>query len=493
MNQIAVIGLAVMGQNFILNMADKGFAVAVYNRTAATTQGFLAGQALGKSIQGFYDLKSLVESLERPRRVLILVKAGDAVDQTIAQILPYLEAGDIVIDSGNSHFPDTERRYKELAAQGIRFVGSGISGGEEGARNGPSLMPGGDPEAWPHLKAIFEAAAAKVEANGKTEACTGWVGKGGAGHYVKMIHNGIEYGDMQLICEAYHMMKEVLGYSAAQCSEVFSLWNTGVLDSYLVEITADILRTTEADGSALVDQILDKAGQKGTGKWTVVESLDHGVPVTLIAEAVFARALSSQKDARIRANTVLPGQPVMELGLLGLSESEFVDALEQALYCAKLASYTQGFQLMAAASKEFGWELDFGAIAMMWRGGCIIRSGFLGNIREAFVKNPALEALWLDPYFAAEVARCEQGWRKIVALASLRGIPVPAHGTALSFFDGSRRAWLPANLLQAQRDYFGAHTFQKVGEYNEQGEKAPWHHHDWTGSGGFAKSGSYNA
>lgn len=493
MNQIAVIGLAVMGQNFILNMADKGFSVAVFNRSAATTEGFIQGPAQGKSITGFYDLKALVDSLERPRRILILVKAGDAVDQTIAQLLPHLEAGDIVIDCGNSHFPDTERRYRDLSARGIRFVGSGISGGEEGARHGPSLMPGGDPEAWPHLKAIFEASAAKVQEGGKVESCTGWVGKGGAGHYVKMIHNGIEYGDMQLICEAYHLMKEVLGYSAPQCSEVFGRWNAGVLDSYLVEITTDILRTTGADGTALVDQILDKAGQKGTGKWTVVESLDHGVPVTLIAEAVFARALSAQKDARVRASQVLPGHAVTELGLLGMDEAQFLEALEQALYAAKLASYTQGFQLMAAASKQYGWELDFGAIAMMWRGGCIIRSRFLGNIREAFTQNPHLEALWLDPYFAGEVARCEQGWRKVVALASLRGIPVPAHGTALSFFDTSRRAWLPANLLQAQRDYFGAHTFQKADEYAAQGDKAPWHHHDWTGSGGFAKSGSYNA
>lgn len=493
MNQIAVIGLAVMGQNFILNMADKGFKVAVYNRTTKVMDDFIAGEAKGKSIEGFSELKDLIASLERPRRVLILVKAGDAVDQTIAQILPFLDKGDIVIDCGNSHFPDTERRYNELSAKGICFVGSGISGGEEGARNGPSLMPGGDSAAWPHLREIYEAAAAKVGEGDSQEACTGWVGKGGAGHYVKMIHNGIEYGDMQLICEAYHIMKEVLGLSAAQISEVFSTWNKGVLDSYLVEITADILRTQDVDGSALVDKILDKAGQKGTGKWTVIESLDHGVPVTLIAEAVFARALSSHKSARVRASAILPGHTVPELGLLGMDQQGLIDALEHALYAAKLASYTQGFQLMAAASKANDWNLDFGAIAMMWRGGCIIRSRFLGNIREAFVKNPELEALWLDAFFAEEVGKCEQGWRKVVALATLRGIPVPAMSTALSFFDGSRRAWLPANLLQAQRDYFGAHTYQTQDEFAKLGEKAPFHHHDWTGSGAFAKSGSYNA
>ena len=478
---IGLIGLAVMGQNLVLNMDDHGYTVAVYNRTASKVDDFLAGAAAGTKVVGTHSPAELAAALERPRRVMLMVKAGKPVDDTIAELLPHLEPGDIVIDGGNSNFEDTIRRSHELAERGLLFVGTGVSGGEEGARHGPSLMPGGAPEAWPHVKEIFQAIAAKVDDG---VPCCDWVGTDGAGHYVKMVHNGIEYGDMQLIAEAYHLLRAGLGLSHDELHEVFAEWNEGELDSYLVEITRDIMAFRDEDGEPLLEKILDAAGQKGTGKWTAVSSLDLGVPVTLVAEAVYARILSSLKEERVEAAAVLDA-PV---GRFEGGRQALVDDVRDALYASKIVSYTQGFMLFREAAAEYGWALDYGAIALMWRGGCIIRSAFLGKTREAFDRDPSLRNLLLDAYFREEVGRSEAGWRRTVARAVESGIPVPAYGAALAFYDGYRSARLPANLLQAQRDYFGAHTYERVDRPRGQ-----FFHTNWTGRGGSAVSGSYKA
>ena len=477
---IGLIGLAVMGENLVLNMANNDFTVAVYNRTTAKVDAFVAGRAAGKSIIGTHSIEELVSKLQKPRRVMMMVKAGTVVDKVIDSLVPHLEAGDIVIDGGNSEFPDSARRMKALEEKGILFIGTGVSGGEEGALKGPSIMPGGHPDAWPHVKPIFQAIAAKTDAG---EPCCEWVGKGGAGHFVKMVHNGIEYGDMQMICETYQMMKDGLGMSNDEMHKVFKRWNEGVLDSYLVEITRDILGHKDEDGNSTVDIILDKAGQKGTGKWTAITALDVGQPLTLIGEAVFARCLSALKDERVEAAKVLNGPDAKFEG----DKAAFIDQLEQALYASKIVSYAQGYQLMRTISEEMNWELDFGAIALMWRGGCIIRSAFLGNIRDAFSKDPQLVNLLLDSFFEDAVENAQSAWRKVVATAVTLGVPMPAIGAALAYFDGYRTARLPANLLQAQRDYFGAHTYERVDK--ARGEHF---HTNWTGRGGKTASTSYN-
>ncbi|MEK7412764.1 MAG: decarboxylating NADP(+)-dependent phosphogluconate dehydrogenase, partial [Planctomycetota bacterium] len=453
---IALIGLAVMGQNLVLNMNDHGFTVAVYNRTVSKVDDFLKKEAKGTKVIGAHSIPELCKLLKRPRRVMMLVKAGSAVDEFIEQIIPHLEPGDIIIDGGNSHFPDTIRRTKYLESKGFLFVGTGVSGGEEGARRGPSIMPGGSVAAWPHVKQIFQAVTAKAD-NG--EPCCDWVGGDGAGHYVKMVHNGIEYGDMQLICEAYQILKQGLGLSARQMHKIFKEWNEGDLDSYLIEITRDILAKKDTDGSPLVEKILDAAGQKGTGKWTTVSSLDLGVPVTLISEAVFSRCLSALKDERVAASQVLPAPAQRDFKG---GKKAMIDKVRQALYASKIVSYAQGYMLLREAAKEHKWDLNYGNIALMWRGGCIIRSRFLGKIKEAFEKNPKLTNLLLDDFFKAEIAKSQEAWRAVIAQAALSGIPVPAFTTALSFYDGYRSAVLPANLLQAQRDYFGAHTYERT-------------------------------
>jgi 6-phosphogluconate dehydrogenase len=452
---IGLIGLAVMGQNLVLNMADHGYRVAVFNRTTGKVDDFINGPARDKNIVGTYDLEELVSALAKPRKVMLMVKAGDVVDRFIDMLVPLLEPGDVIIDGGNSHYPDTTRRTAQLREKGLRFIGTGISGGEEGARHGPSIMPGGDPEAWPLVRDIFQSIAAQVDG----EPCCQWVGQDGAGHFVKMVHNGIEYGDMQLICEAYSLMENALGMSCDRMHEVFSQWNTGVLDSYLIEITADILAMKDDDGEPLVNKILDTAGQKGTGKWTGISALDLGVPLTLIGEAVFARVLSSLKDERVRASAILGPRPQP---VVSGSEEDNIKALHDALYASKIISYAQGFMLMREAAKEQGWELNYGEIALMWRGGCIIRSTFLGNIKSAYDANPQLENLVLDSFFTDALKTAEDGWRNAVMLAVRNGIPVPAFVSALSYFDGYRSERLPANLLQAQRDYFGAHTYERV-------------------------------
>jgi 6-phosphogluconate dehydrogenase len=449
---IGLVGLAVMGQNLVLNMNDKGYSVAVFNRTVSKIDDFLRGPAAGRStILGAHSIEELISLLERPRKVMLMVKAGEVVDSFIDLLLPHLDKGDLIIDGGNSHFPDTTRRTEYLKERGILYVGTGVSGGEEGARFGPSMMPGGNPDAWPLVKEIFQATAAK---NDDGVPCCDWVGENGAGHYVKMVHNGIEYGDMQLICEAYHLMKHALGLDARQMHEIFAEWNRGELDSYLIEITRDILAFQDSDGQPLVEKIVDTAGQKGTGKWTGISSLDLGVPVTLIGEAVFARCLSAMKEERVDASKTLTG-PKPEFDGDGKT---FVEDIRKALLASKIVSYTQGYMLMREAAKEFGWNLNYGGIALMWRGGCIIRSVFLGHIKEAFDKKPDLNNLLLDDYFRNLIDECQNSWRKVVANAALLGIPVPALSTALSFYDGYRSARLPANLLQAQRDYFGAHN-----------------------------------
>jgi 6-phosphogluconate dehydrogenase len=477
---IGLIGLAVMGQNLVLNMADHGFTVAVYNRTVLKMIDFLHGPAKGKSILGAKDLKEFLALLKRPRRVMLMVKAGDPVDEFIDLLQPLLEKGDIVIDGGNSHFPDTQRRYEALNAKGIFFLGTGISGGEEGARHGPSIMPGGNPEGWPHVKSIFQAIAAKSDDG---VPCCDWVGEGGAGHYVKMVHNGIEYGDMQLICEAYHLLKGAAGVQTKNLSQIFSQWNQGPLDSYLIEITAQIFAKMDTDGKPLVDKILDVAGQKGTGKWTGIDALDRGMPLTLIGEAVFARCLSSLKEERIEASKHYssPGAPMV-------SNPKFIDQISHALYASKIISYAQGFMLMKKASEEHKWKLNFGSIALMWRGGCIIRSKFLGKIKQAYGKNPKLASLLVDPFFIDEITRCVASWREVIAEGTLHGIPMPCFSTALSFFDGYRTASLPANLLQAQRDFFGAHTYERIDKPRGQ-----FFHTNWTGKGGDISSSTYNA
>ncbi|MGQ9501015.1 MAG: decarboxylating NADP(+)-dependent phosphogluconate dehydrogenase [Anaerolineae bacterium] len=477
---IGLIGLAVMGQNLVLNMDDHGYTVAVYNRTVSKVDEFINGSAKGRKVIGTHSIEELVRVLKRPRRVMLLVKAGQAVDDFIEQLIPYLEPGDIIIDGGNSNFQDTIRRTAYVESKGLLYIGTGISGGEEGARHGPSIMPGGSPAAWPHVKPIFQAIAAKVEDG---SPCCDWVGENGAGHFVKMVHNGIEYGDMQLIGEAYHLMKEGLGMSADEMHQVFAEWNRGKLDSYLIQITRDILAFKDVDGQPLVDKILDAAGQKGTGKWTVISALDTGVPLTLIGEAVFARCLSALKEERVRASQVLSGP----FGRYDDNREAFVYDIREALYASKIISYTQGYMLMRAAAAEYNWNLNYGGIALMWRGGCIIRSVFLGKIKEAFDRNPELSNLLLDEYFKEAVESAQPSWRRIVARAVEMGIPVPAMSSALAFYDGYRRAWLPANLLQAQRDYFGAHTYERVDR-----PRGEFFHTDWTGHGGAVTAGTYN-
>ena len=476
---IGLIGLAVMGQNLVLNMADHGFRVAVFNRTTSKVDEFLDGPAKESSIIGTHSMEELVASLTVPRKVMLMVKAGEVVDHFIEMLIPLLEPGDVIIDGGNSHYPDSTRRTIYLKEKGLRFIGTGVSGGEEGARFGPSIMPGGDPEAWPLVKEIFQAVSAKVDG----EPCCQWVGPDGAGHFVKMVHNGIEYGDMQLICEAYSLMENVLGMSCDEMHEVFKEWNTGVLDSYLIDITKDILAVKDEDGEPLLDKILDTAGQKGTGKWTGISALDLGVPLTLIGESVFARVLSSLKDERVRASAILGSRPDVSQAV---DKDEIINALRDALYASKIISYAQGFMLMSEAAKEQGWDLNYGEISLMWRGGCIIRSTFLGNIKDAYDKNPELENLALDSFFSDALKSAEAGWRKAVILAVENGIPAPAFSSALSYFDAYRSERLPANLLQAQRDYFGAHTYERLDK-----PRGEFFHTDWTGHGGKVASTTY--
>ena len=464
-SDIGLIGLAVMGQNLILNMADRGYQVAAFNRTTSRVDEFLAWPAQGKSIVGCRSLEEFVRNLKKPRIAMLMVKAGDPVKQTVKQLAPLLEPGDIIIDGGNSCFLDTEEQIKELQLQGILYMGTGISGGEEGARHGPSIMPGGIKEAWPHVKPIFQAIAAKVGPNNDIPCCN-WVGAGGAGHYVKMVHNGIEYGDMQLICEAYSLLKDGLGLSNGDLYDVFAEWNRGELDSYLIEISRDIFSVTDdKTGEALVDMILDKAGQKGTGKWTAQHALDLGVPTTLITEAVFARTLSALKEQRVRVSKILAG-PVGALKEFRSSadREDFVKQVRKALFAAKICSYAQGFFQLQAAANEYGWGLDYGGIAMLWRGGCIIRAAFLEDIKRAYDHNPGLENLLLDKYFTESVTANQHAWRQVVSTAAQLGIPIPAMSAALNYYDSYRSARLPHNLLQAQRDFFGAHTYERVDE-----------------------------
>jgi 6-phosphogluconate dehydrogenase len=479
-SDIGLIGLAVMGENLVLNMESKGFQVSVFNRSTEKVDAFLSDRAKGKRIRGTHSLQEFVSSIERPRKIMMMIKAGSAVDQTIDSLIPFLEPGDILIDGGNTHFPDTNRRMTYVESKGFLYVGAGVSGGEEGALLGPSIMPGGSKAAWPLVKPIFQSIAAKVDDGA---ACCDWVGDQGAGHFVKMVHNGIEYGDMQLITEAYQIMKELLGMSADEMHEVFKEWNKGDLDSYLIEITRDILAYKDEDGQPLVDKILDTAGQKGTGKWTAVSALDLGIPLTLIGEAVFARCISAMKDDRVAASKVLPGPAKSFSG----NKKAFVDAIRDALYASKIISYAQGYELMRAAAKEYSWELNNGGIALMWRGGCIIRSAFLGKIKEAFDKNPQLTNLLLDPYFKEKVLAAQEGWRQVVATAIVNGIPAPAMTSALNYFDGYRTERLPANLLQAQRDYFGAHTYERIDR-----PRGEFFHTNWTGRGGTTSSTTYN-
>ncbi len=479
---IALIGLAVMGQNLILNMNDHGFTVVAYNRTVAKVDEFIAKEAKGTNVIGAHSIPEMVAMLKRPRRVMMLVKAGAAVDEFIEQLLPHLEPGDIIIDGGNSLFEDTMRRVKYVESKGLLYVGTGVSGGEEGARHGPSIMPGGSPAAWPHVKDIFQSIAAKVD-NGVP--CCDWVGENGAGHYVKMVHNGIEYGDIQIICEAYQLMKDGLGMTADEMSKVFAEWNKGELDSFLIDITANIVAFKDTDGQPLVDKILDTAGQKGTGKWTVMSSMELGIPITLMAEAVYSRCVSALKDERVAAAKKLKGPRKK----ITADRTKFVEDIRRAVYASKIISYAQGYMLMRAAAKQYGWNLNNGGIALMWRGGCIIRSVFLGKIKDAFDLNPKLTNLLLDKFFRKAIKECQRSWRNVVAIAAKKGIPTPAFSTALNFYDSYRSDRLPANLLQAQRDYFGAHTYQRI---DDPPGAAP-HHTNWTGHGGDVSSSSYNA
>ena len=506
--EIGVIGLAVMGENLVLNMASHGHTVAVYNRTTSKVDAFLAGRAVGKSIVGAWSPEELVSKLAKPRRVMLMVQAGHAVDRVIETLRPLLEPGDVLIDGGNSNYRDTTRRTRALRESGILYVGTGVSGGEEGALLGPSIMPGGNPDAWPILEPIFKAIAAKVDDG---TPCCDWIGPDGAGHYVKMVHNGIEYGDMQMIAEAYSLLRDIGGIEPSAMSEVFASWNEGELSSYLVEITAAVLaRVDDETGRPLVDSILDAAGQKGTGKWTGIDSLMLGAPVTAITEAVFARSLSALKDERVAASRVLAG-PAADSGRSGSAAvrssaaegnagdalagggfggdvMSFADDVRRALYASKICSYAQGFQLLSMASAEYGWRLDFGAIALMWRGGCIIRASFLDRIKTAYDEAPVLANLLLAPYFRDAIAGAQAAWRRVVATAVLRGVPVPAFASALAWYDGYRSERLPANLLQAQRDYFGAHTYERIDR-----PRGEFFHTDWTGRGGETVSSSYNA
>lgn len=477
---IGLIGLAVMGENLVLNMESKGYTVAVYNRTVEKVDKFVSGRGAGKNFIPAHSIEELVASLKTPRKVMMLVKAGQAVDDLIEKIIPHLEKGDIIIDGGNTHFPDTIRRTKYVESKGLLFVGTGVSGGEEGALKGPSMMPGGSPEAWPFIKEIFTSIAAKVEDGAP---CCDWVGSDGAGHFVKMVHNGIEYGDMQVINEAYHVMKSLLGMTADEMHEVFKEWNTQELDSYLTEITRDILAFRDEDGEPMVEKILDKAGQKGTGKWTVVSALELGIPLTLIGESVFSRCLSAQKDLRVKASKQISGPEPVFKG----DKAQFTEDLKMALYGAKIISYAQGYDLIMEAAKEYNWDLNYGSIAMMWRGGCIIRSAFLGDIKAAFDKDPGLEHLLLAPFFREKVEAAQAGWRRVCATAVTNGIPVPTLTSALCYFDGLRCERLPANLLQAQRDYFGAHTYERIDKPRGQ-----FFHTNWTGHGGTTASTTYD-
>jgi 6-phosphogluconate dehydrogenase len=479
---IALVGLAVMGQNLCLNMDDHGFKVVAFNRTVSKTDEFLAGPAKGTKIVAAHSLEEMVKLLKKPRRVMLMVKAGRVVDEFIESVVPFLEPGDIIIDGGNSNYDDSIRRTKDLDKKGILFIGTGVSGGEEGARRGPSMMPGGNPKAWPHVKEIFQSICAKAPDG---LPCCDWVGEDGAGHYVKMTHNGIEYGDMQLICEAYQLMKEGLGMTADEMSKVFAQWDEGELDSYLVEITSEILAYKDTDGQALVEKILDTAGQKGTGKWTGISSLDLGVPVTLIGEAVFARCLSSIKDERVAAAAVLKGPKNKRASG---DKKALVADIEHALLASKIVSYAQGFMLLREAAKQFNWNLNYGEIATMWRGGCIIRSVFLGKIKEAFDRNPKLSNLLMDQYFSSVLDKCQASWRRVIMMAVELGIPVPAFTTALCFYDGYRSSYLPHNLLQAQRDYFGAHTYERTDK-----PRGEFFHTNWTGRGGKVASTTYTA
>jgi len=478
---IGLVGLGVMGQNLVLNMDDHGFKVAVYNRTVSKVNDFVNGTARNTKIVGAHSLEEFVGTLKRPRRVMLMVKAGQPVDAFIEKLIPLLEEGDIIIDGGNSNYHDTMRRVELVESKGLLYIGTGVSGGEEGARHGPSLMPGGSPAAWPHVKPILQAISAKVDDG---VPCCEWVGENGAGHFVKMVHNGIEYGDMQLICESYFLMKEALGMSGAEMHEVFSEWNQGKLDSYLIEITRDILGFKDEDGTLLVEKILDVAGQKGTGKWTAISALEMGIPLTLIAEAVLARFLSALKEERVTASQVLTGPDAKFTG----DKTSFVQDISDALYASKIISYAQGYMLMRAAAEEYGWNLNYGGIALMWRGGCIIRSAFLSKIKDAFDDNPALNNILLAPYFENAVDTAQGAWRRVVAKAIQMGVPVPAMSSALAFYDGYRHNRLPANLLQAQRDYFGAHTFERIDE-----PRGEFFHADWTGHGGDVTSSSYKA
>jgi 6-phosphogluconate dehydrogenase len=477
---IALIGLAVMGQNLVLNMNDHGYRVAVFNRTVSKVDEFLKDEAKGTKVAGAHSIPELVEALKKPRRLMLMVKAGETVDHMIESIVPHLEKGDIIIDGGNSLYTDTNRRTKALAQSGILFIGTGVSGGEEGARFGPSIMPGGNPAAWPHVKEIFQAIAAKVDDG---TPCCDWVGEDGAGHYVKMVHNGIEYGDMQLICEAYQLLKNGLGLTADELHDVFAEWNKGELDSYLIDITAQIFAKKDDDGAPVVDKILDTAGQKGTGKWTGISALELGVPVTLIGEAVFGRCLSAMKDERVAASKILNGPQRQAAS----DRKAFIENVRRALYCSKMISYAQGYMLLREAAKDQKWNLNFGGIALMWRGGCIIRSRFLGKIKEAYDKNPQLNSLLVDEFFSKTLNGYQASWRSAIVQAIEFGVPTPAFSTALSFYDGYRTERLPANLLQAQRDFFGAHTYERIDKPRGQ-----FFHTNWTGRGGRVSSGTYN-
>jgi 6-phosphogluconate dehydrogenase len=480
LSDIGLIGLAVMGENLVLNMESKGFRVTVYNRSVHKVDDFLAGRAKGKNIAGSHSIEEFIASLKRPRKVMLMIKAGPAVDSMIETLLPFLEPGDILIDGGNTHYPDTNRRTALVESRGLLYIGTGVSGGEEGALKGPSIMPGGSAAAWPEIKPVFQAISAKVEDG---SPCCDWVGENGAGHFVKMVHNGIEYGDMQLITEAYLVMRDLLKMSANKMHLVFKEWNEGELNSYLIEITRDILAYKDSDGQPLVDKILDTAGQKGTGKWTGIAALELGIPLTLIAEAVFSRCLSAVKDERVSASQVLKGPEKRFRG----DPLALINDLKEALYASKIVSYAQGYALMKAAAIEYNWNLNYGGIALMWRGGCIIRSVFLGKIKEAYENNPDLPNLLLDPFFQDKVVKAQKGWRNIVSVAALNGIPVPALSSALAYFDGYRSEKLPANLLQAQRDYFGAHTYERTD--HPRGE---FFHTNWTGRGGTTASSTYN-
>jgi len=481
-SDIGLIGLAVMGENLVLNMESKGFRVSVFNRTVEKVDKFMAGRGAGKNIYGARTLEDFVGSLKSPRRVFLMVKAGQAVDDFIEKLIPVLDPGDIIIDGGNSHFPDTARRTAYVESKGLLYIGTGVSGGEEGALKGPSMMPGGSPAAWPYVKPIFQGICAKVEGGAP---CCDWVGEGGAGHFVKMVHNGIEYGDIQLICECYQIMKDILGMSNEEMHATFAEWNKGDLDSYLVEITRDILAKKDEDGRYVLDYILDTAGQKGTGKWTAISALDAGVPLTLIGESVFARCLSAQKEERVAASRILQGPAPAKFNG---DRAAFLEDLRRALFAAKVVSYAQGYALMRAAAAEYGWKLNYGGIALMWRGGCIIRSVFLGKIKEAFDRQPDLANILLDPYFCGKLAEAQQGWRNVLCTAMQAGVPAPCMTAGLQYYDGYRSERLPANLLQAQRDFFGAHTYERTDR-----PRGEFFHTNWTGHGGDTISTTYNA